>query len=81
MEPTGNQPGTQRNTWGILGETRGNHGGTIRESYGKSVKHFQPGHQHPQQAILGDGLRLFSRQSRNCRMRQTLSPVLASVCI
>ena len=45
-EPTGNQPGTQRGTWVIIGE-----------SYGKLVKHHQPSHQHPQQAILGDGLR------------------------
>ena len=27
------------------------------ESYGKLVKHCQPSHQHPQQAILRDGLR------------------------
>ena len=56
-EPTGNQPGTQRNTWVIIGESRGNHGGNIGESYGKLVKHHQPSHQHSQQAILGDGLR------------------------
>ena len=36
---------------------KGNHGGTIGESYGKLVKNRQPSHQHPQQAILGDGLR------------------------
>ena len=56
-EPTGNQPGTPRNTWEIIGETRGNYGGIIGESYGKLVKNHQPSHEHSQQAILGDGLR------------------------
>ena len=43
-------------TWGIIVETRGNHGGTIGESYGELMKNHQPSHHHPQQAILGHGL-------------------------
>ena len=41
----------------MIGETWGNHEGAIGESYGKLVKHCEPSHQHPQQVILGDGLR------------------------